>query len=117
MFIFEHPLWSYKAYLKKYVKNDFELLKIKNHNNQQAYQKALKEIKPRNAMRVRSHQDSYRSRLMKQELKPKTIKDVIREETTDLNIRMCDMGNACYIDKHYSDVIQTREYRSPEVIL
>jgi serine/threonine-protein kinase SRPK3 len=27
------------------------------------------------------------------------------------------MGNACYIDKHYSDIIQTREYRSPEVIL
>jgi hypothetical protein len=27
------------------------------------------------------------------------------------------MGNACYINKHYSDVIQTREYRSPEVIL
>lgn len=27
------------------------------------------------------------------------------------------MGNACYIEKHYSDVIQTREYRSPEVIL
>jgi serine/threonine-protein kinase SRPK3 len=27
------------------------------------------------------------------------------------------MGNACYIDNHYSDVIQTREYRGPEVIL
>lgn len=27
------------------------------------------------------------------------------------------MGNACYVSKHYSDVIQTREYRSPEVIL
>lgn len=27
------------------------------------------------------------------------------------------MGNACYIDRHYSDVIQTREYRSPEVLL
>ena len=27
------------------------------------------------------------------------------------------MDNACYIDKHYSDIIQTREYRSPEVIL
>lgn len=27
------------------------------------------------------------------------------------------MGNACYITKHYSDIIQTREYRSPEVIL
>ena len=27
------------------------------------------------------------------------------------------MGNACYIDEHFSDIIQTREYRSPEVIL
>lgn len=27
------------------------------------------------------------------------------------------MGNACYVEKHYSDIIQTREYRSPEVIL
>ncbi len=27
------------------------------------------------------------------------------------------MGNACYIDNHYSDVIQTREYRSPEILL
>ena len=35
----------------------------------------------------------------------------------DFNIKLCDMGNACYIDKHYSDVIQTREYRSPEVLL
>lgn len=33
------------------------------------------------------------------------------------NIKLCDMGNACYIDRHYSDIIQTREYRSPEVIL
>ena len=33
------------------------------------------------------------------------------------NIRIVDMGNACQIKKHYSDVIQTREYRSPEVIL
>ena len=35
----------------------------------------------------------------------------------NFNIKLCDMGNACYVDKHYSDVIQTREYRSPEVIL
>ena len=35
----------------------------------------------------------------------------------NFNIRLVDMGNACYINKHYSDLIQTREYRSPEVIL
>ena len=51
------------------------------------------------------------------ELKPKVRRDL--EEICDLmfNIKIVDMGNACYIDKHYSDVIQTREYRSPEVIM
>uniref|UniRef100_A0A914YLH5 non-specific serine/threonine protein kinase n=1 Tax=Panagrolaimus superbus TaxID=310955 RepID=A0A914YLH5_9BILA len=32
-------------------------------------------------------------------------------------IKIVDFGNACYIDHHYSDDIQTREYRSPEVII
>jgi serine/threonine-protein kinase SRPK3 len=35
----------------------------------------------------------------------------------DFTIKICDMGNACYIDEHFSDIIQTREYRSPEVII
>jgi serine/threonine-protein kinase SRPK3 len=35
----------------------------------------------------------------------------------DINVKLCDMGNACYLTNHYSDIIQTREYRSPEVIL
>ena len=34
-----------------------------------------------------------------------------------MQVKLCDMGNACYVEKHYSDIIQTREYRSPEVIL
>mmetsp|Transcript_7743 Transcript_7743/g.7193 ORF Transcript_7743/g.7193 Transcript_7743/m.7193 type:complete len:186 (-) Transcript_7743:247-804(-) len=35
----------------------------------------------------------------------------------DFSLKFVDMGNACYIDNHFSDIIQTREYRSPEVIL
>jgi len=31
-------------------------------------------------------------------------------------VKIVDMGNACYINEHFSDVIQTRQYRSPEVI-
>jgi serine/threonine protein kinase len=34
-----------------------------------------------------------------------------------LFFKIADMGNACYTDKHFSEDIQTREYRSPEVIL
>lgn len=50
-------------------------------------------------------------------MRPKTMKEILKEEELEFNIRLCDMGNACYIDKHYSDLIQTREYRSPEVLL
>jgi serine/threonine protein kinase len=31
--------------------------------------------------------------------------------------KLGDIGNACFIDNHTNDLIQTREYRSPEVIL
>ncbi|KAK6587866.1 kinase CMGC group [Cryptosporidium xiaoi] len=31
--------------------------------------------------------------------------------------RIVDLGNACWIDKHFSQDIQTRQYRSPEVII
>jgi len=39
------------------------------------------------------------------ELKPKNRRDL--EEICDLmfNVRIVDMGNACYVDKHYSDII------------
>jgi serine/threonine protein kinase len=43
--------------------------------------------------------------------------DVQKLKDEDINVKLCDMGNACYITNHYSDIIQTREYRSPEVIL
>ena len=32
-------------------------------------------------------------------------------------IKIADLGNACWVDKHFSDDVQTRQYRSPEVIL
>eukprot|EP00397_Hematodinium_sp_SG-2012_P001326 GEMP01001327.1.p1 GENE.GEMP01001327.1~~GEMP01001327.1.p1 ORF type:complete len:884 (+),score=266.16 GEMP01001327.1:87-2654(+) len=31
--------------------------------------------------------------------------------------KIADLGNACWVDKHFSDEIQTRQYRSPEVII
>ena len=35
----------------------------------------------------------------------------------NLKIKLVDLGNACWIKKHFTDNIQTREYRSPEAIL
>eukprot|EP00439_Symbiodinium_sp_Y106_P051207 s1844_g6.t2 len=33
------------------------------------------------------------------------------------SIKLIDFGNATYVDMHHSSIIQTRQYRSPEVIL
>jgi serine/threonine protein kinase len=34
-----------------------------------------------------------------------------------IKVKICDMGNACWFTHHFSTEIQTRQYRSPEVIL
>ncbi len=33
----------------------------------------------------------------------------------NVNVKICDMGNACWFHHHFSTEIQTRQYRSPEV--
>ena len=34
-----------------------------------------------------------------------------------IQVKICDIGNACWFNNHFSSIIQTRQYRSPEVIL
>ncbi len=36
---------------------------------------------------------------------PLSHHDVDRMKELDLQVKLCDMGNACYIEKHYSDII------------
>merc|ERR1719421_314263 len=35
----------------------------------------------------------------------------------DAAFKIVDLGNACWVDRHFSDEIQTRQYRAPEVIV
>lgn len=35
----------------------------------------------------------------------------------EVGAKLVDLGNSCFREKHYSDKIQTIEYRSPEVII
>lgn len=34
-----------------------------------------------------------------------------------ISVKIADLGNACWTNHHFTDDIQTRQYRSPEVIL
>ena len=35
----------------------------------------------------------------------------------NLQVKLCDLGNGCWINHHFTSLIQTRQYRSPEVII
>jgi serine/threonine-protein kinase SRPK3 len=34
-----------------------------------------------------------------------------------LQVKIADLGNACWVDRHFTNDIQTRQYRAPEIIL
>lgn len=38
-------------------------------------------------------------------------------EICDMEVKIADLGNACWVHKHFTEDIQTRQYRSLEVIL
>jgi serine/threonine protein kinase len=44
-------------------------------------------------------------------------KNVKIELNTKIFFKIVDMGNACFANHHFTEDIQTREYRAPEVIL
>lgn len=39
------------------------------------------------------------------------------KEITNFKVKIVDMGNACFSTKKKSSVIQTRNYRGPEVMV
>eukprot|EP00913_Durusdinium_trenchii_P031171 g29187.t1 len=57
--------------------------------------------------------------------KPDCIDEKLLEEVLNLDLfdhdgvtyKVADLGNACWVERHFSDDIQTRQYRSPETII
>ncbi|XP_053967405.1 SRSF protein kinase 3 [Anastrepha ludens] len=49
-------------------------------------------------------------------VKPTPRKDPALE-ACKFDVKIADLGNACWVDKHFTEDIQTRQYRSLEVIL
>lgn len=55
-----------------------------------------------------------KTRQGKVQLKPVNLSSF---DSKDAMFKICDLGNACWVDKHFTDEIQTRQYRAPETIL
>ena len=51
----------------------------------------------------------------------KTLKEKFSRRGPEIDpsieVKICDVGNACWFNHHFSSIIQTRQYRAPEVIL
>ena len=45
----------------------------------------------------------------------KDLEDEI--DASIISVKIADLGNACWVGHHFTNDIQTRQYRSPEVIL
>lgn len=51
------------------------------------------------------------------ELSDNSKSSVLNEFEEIISIKIADLGNACWYNKHYTSDIETRQYRAPEVIL
>ena len=51
---FQHPLRSYKKFVRKHCLNDFERIRIMTGDNVEAFERKLKKIRPHRQMRVRT---------------------------------------------------------------
>ncbi|ODV63132.1 kinase-like protein [Ascoidea rubescens DSM 1968] len=45
------------------------------------------------------------------------LNDRLYNDSNLINAKIADLGNACWIDKHFTNDIQTRQYRAPEIIM
>mmetsp|Transcript_114696 Transcript_114696/g.255916 ORF Transcript_114696/g.255916 Transcript_114696/m.255916 type:complete len:675 (+) Transcript_114696:162-2186(+) len=53
-------------------------------------------------------------------LDTKVLEEVVSLDLFDhhgVTYKVADLGNACWVERHFSDDIQTRQYRSPETII
>lgn len=48
---------------------------------------------------------------------PSTSQEDIDKAMDTISVKIADLGNACWVGHHFTNDIQTRQYRSPEVIL
>ena len=81
------------------------------------------------------HNEDYRKELIKKKKEfdratgdPEKI-DIMMSQNADkgkkrgpglddnVNVKVVDLGNACWFNHHFSTEIQTRQYRSPEVVI
>ena len=101
--MYEHPTRFYKRYLKRHARTNFAELRVLAAGDPTTFKKLVRREKPTFYLRIKSM--PHRKSKKFDELKPKGTRELTEIEENNFTVKLCDMGNACYVNKHYSDVI------------
>ncbi|OMJ66998.1 hypothetical protein SteCoe_35969 [Stentor coeruleus] len=103
--------------------------KQKKIDKKKRYRKKKQELKKLQKQEVKVYtEEAQQGKKKKRKNKKRAPKTGVSEFNTEeslnsteidpnLQIKIADLGNACWLNHHFSTEIQTRQYRSPEVIL
>lgn len=115
-----HIIESYKKPLKSGTplteRTDLENLSKKQLKKLKRKKKAIEETN--NTEPVEEKVTPVQEVPMKQAVEP-VVDEMITEEPYVPNhrVKIVDLGNSCFVDKQFTDEVQTRQYRAPEVIM
>ncbi|PSN71874.1 serine protein kinase-like protein Sky1 [Corynespora cassiicola Philippines] len=92
-----------------------ERLGIKNHSNEDDVQKQREKTADLLTAEVSGISLDKSSSSSKPDTSAEKAAESLSFET--ISVKIADLGNACWVGHHFTNDIQTRQYRSPEVIL
>ena len=99
-------LMDYSKSLKAYLKEKKRIIHDEDHRKNMILQ---------NEMLNKAKTELEKEKIMK------TLKEKFSRRGPEIDpsieVKICDVGNACWFNHHFSSIIQTRQYRAPEVIL
>ena len=104
--IYNINLMEYSRTLQTYLKERNRIIHDENHRKNMILQKE---------MLSKAKTELEKTKILKQ-LKEKFSRRG-PEIDPSIEVKICDVGNACWFNHHFSTIIQTRQYRAPEVLL
>ena len=104
--LYEINLMEYGKILQKYLKEKTRILHDENYR---------RNIIAKNNILSSDKTEQEKIKLMKQLNEKMNRRGP--EIDPSIEVKVCDIGNACWFNHHFSTIIQTRQYRAPEVLL
>lgn len=105
-------------------KKQKKIAKKKRYRKRKQEQKKQQEVLRENDLNLQADPSTQKSKKKrnkkKNQISSKSQTEdsiYLQEIDPNMQVKIADLGNACWVHHHFSTEIQTRQYRSPEVIL